>query len=87
MEQAIKGQIGQPAACMIESNVESPRGWATARIMAQQPLLDGDVFAVSRRLQASRTFSTEVVDNFVRNWHMAWRKAAPNRHCDSSMNF
>jgi hypothetical protein len=72
MEQATSGQMGQPAACMIE-NKKPPRE-ATA-----------DAGRLWRT--ACRTPPTKIVDNFVKNTGWKALEAAPVKACDNSMTF
>ena len=68
MEQAIRGQIGQPAACMIESKVSSFRVMGQQRaIMAQcGTVLRAAAGHLRPRRFRLRAYSTKnPVDNFV----------------------
>ena len=67
MEQAIKGQIGQPAACMIDSNSLSAQ-MVQPLIMAYAmgPSAQDETGVIQHKPSAPQP--TVSVDNFVGNW-------------------
>jgi hypothetical protein len=69
IEQATSGQIGQPAACMIENK------WT----------LHADEMPRNYHPRSKSTSPTESVDNFVSNWPVKYRQAALGLACDRSM--
>ncbi len=84
MEQATSGQMGQPAACMIENN-----GTLRADEMLRDygPHSEGflRITELARQSFQVRRSPTECVDNFVNNWVGIRRQPAPVRACDKSM--
>jgi hypothetical protein len=65
-EQAIRGQMGQPAACMMDSNSLSAQVKATRTIMAQRIGRPGH--KSYEKVHAAFFSPTKSVDNFVGNW-------------------
>jgi hypothetical protein len=86
-EQAIRGQMGQPAACMMDSNcLVSARGGQKA-IMAQlcgHPCATGGTAIASVCMRASPTVS---VDNFVEKAGVDGRTTAPHRGWNKMLVF
>jgi hypothetical protein len=80
MEQATKGNMGQPAACMIENNIF---------LQVLCPACDEFVAELSPMAHSGfhRDCPTELVDNFVDKRVVNPAQAPPGRPCDNLMNF
>jgi hypothetical protein len=88
-EQATSGQIGQPAACMMENNARPladklPELWLKHQEVRRT--LGRAVFVVLG-LKFFPTPYTEVVDNFVGNPVCTGRQTTSGLTCDKTMKF
>jgi hypothetical protein len=88
MEQATKGQMGQPAACMIENNahLQTDKGcW----IMAHPKGVSGRVDVKEEMFRTSffQALPTKTVDNFVGKSPPRGWQAAPERDLNGMIKF
>jgi hypothetical protein len=87
MEQATSGQIGQPAACMIESKRGSSAGLLLSGAL-RAPVGAANYRGRGRcktKRRGRRTTLTKVVDNFVENNPSTPPQAAPILPLDRTM--
>jgi hypothetical protein len=95
IELAIKGQMGQPAACMIENNMTLRSEWKCRVIMDQRGGLLlrrinpqwGILGRSGGVVQCRFELTTISVDNFVENHLQKCFQAAPNRVCNALILF
>jgi hypothetical protein len=87
MEQATSGQIGQPAACMIESKRGSSAGLLLSGAL-RAPVCAADYRGLApckTKRRRRRTTLTKVVDNFVEKDPSPPPQAAPILPRDKTM--